>query len=155
MRAVIQRVRSAKVEVVEGGSTRTVGEIGPGLLTLLGVAPTDTEKDLEWIIGKIVKMRIFEDEAGKMNLSVQDLKREHLIVSQFTLYGDASKGNRPSFITAARPEIAKPLYEKSLEISRAHGVKTEGGQFQAEMLVSLVNDGPVTLVLETPAVGSS
>ncbi len=150
MRAVIQRVKSARVEVVEGDQTRIAGEIGPGVLTLLGVAPTDTEKELEWLIGKIARLRIFEDEQGKMNHSMLDLKREHLIVSQFTLYGDARQGNRPSFIGAARPEIARPLYERSLELSRSLGLKTEGGQFQAEMRVSLVNDGPVTLVIDTP-----
>ena len=126
------------------------GEIGAGIVTLLGVAPTDTEKELDWLISKIVKLRIFEDGAGKMNLSLLDLKREHLIVSQFTLYGDAKQGNRPGFVGAARPEIARPLYEKSLELSRSLGVKTEGGQFQAEMRVHLINDGPVTLILDTP-----
>lgn len=150
MRAVIQRVKSAQVEVVEGDATRVVGAVGPGVLTLLGVAPTDTEKDLEWLIGKIARLRIFEDDQGKMNLSMLDLKREHLIVSQFTLYGDAKQGNRPSFTSAARPEIARPLYEKAIELSRSLGLKTEGGQFQAEMRVSLVNDGPVTLIIDTP-----
>ncbi len=150
MRAVIQRVKSARVEVVEGDQKRTVGEIGAGVVTLLGVAPADTEKELEWLIGKIARLRIFEDEQGKMNLSMLDLKREHLIVSQFTLYGDARQGNRPSFIGAARPEIARPLYERSFELSRSLGLKTEGGQFQAEMRVTLENDGPVTLVIDTP-----
>jgi D-aminoacyl-tRNA deacylase len=145
MRALIQRVASAHVKV--GGEV--VGEIGRGIVTLLGIAPTDTERELEWIVGKILKLRIFEDEAGKMNLSLLDLGLEHLIVSQFTLYGDASKGNRPSFIGAARPEIAKPLYERSLEISRAQGAKTAGGIFQAHMRVSLVNDGPVTLMIDS------
>lgn len=151
MRAVIQRVRSARVDVIEGGASHLTGEIGAGILTLLGIAPGDTEKDLEWIVQKILKLRIFEDSAGKMNLSLLDLKLEHLIVSQFTLYGDCGQGNRPSFIGAARPEVAQPLYEKALELSRALGVKTEGGRFQAEMRVQLVNDGPVTLVLDSPA----
>jgi D-tyrosyl-tRNA(Tyr) deacylase len=144
VRALIQRVQFAKV-VVDG---QTVGEIGPGILTLLGVAPTDTERELEWIITKIAKLRIFEDPQGKMNLALGDVGGSHLIVSQFTLYGDASKGNRPSFIDAARPEIAEPLYQKALELSRAQGLKTEGGKFGADMKVSLLNDGPVTLMLE-------
>jgi len=145
LRAVIQRVQSAEVQV----DGKTVGRIGRGVLTLLGVKDGDTERELEWILGKIARLRIFEDEAGKMNLSLQDVKGEHLIVSQFTLYGDASKGNRPSFITAARPEVARPLYEKALEMSRGLGLKTEGGQFQADMKVCLVNDGPVTLVIDS------
>lgn len=146
MRAILQRVKSAQVSV-EG---IIVGKIGPGILTLLGIAPTDTERELEWILGKISRLRIFEDAQGKMNLSLLDVKGSHLIVSQFTLYGDASKGNRPSFIDAARPEIAEPLYLRALEISRGLGLVTEGGKFQADMEVSLVNDGPVTLILESP-----
>ena len=145
MKALIQRVQFAKV-VIDG---QTVGEIGQGILTLLGIAPADTQKEVEWMIAKILKLRIFEDAQGKMNLSLQDIKGEHLIVSQFTLYGDASKGNRPSFIDAARPQIAEPLYLKSLELSRAQGVKTEGGKFGADMKVSLLNDGPVTLMIES------
>lgn len=146
MRALLQRVKEARV-VVEG---ETVGEIGPGILTLLGVSATDTERDVEWIIGKIAKMRIFEDADGKMNLSALDQKLEHLIVSQFTLYGDASQGNRPSFIQAARPEQAKALYEKAIEVSKKLGLKTEVGKFQAHMEVRLLNDGPVTIWLESP-----
>lgn len=146
MRALLQRVKEARV-VVEG---ETVGEIGPGILTLLGISATDTERDVEWIIGKIAKMRIFEDADGKMNLSALDQKLEHLIVSQFTLYGDASQGNRPSFIQAARPEQAKALYEKAIEVSKRLGLKTEGGKFQAHMEVRLLNDGPVTIWLESP-----
>jgi D-aminoacyl-tRNA deacylase len=145
MKAVIQRVRSAKV-VVEG---QTLGEIGKGILTLLGVGLGDTEKELEWMIQKIAKLRIFEDEQGKMNRSLLDTAGEHLIVSQFTLYADTRKGNRPSFISAAPPEVAKPMYEKALELSRGLGIKTAGGQFQAYMDVSLLNDGPVTIILET------
>jgi D-aminoacyl-tRNA deacylase len=145
MRAVVQRVKSASV-VVDG---EVVGRIGNGILTLLGVKTGDTEADVEKLMKKIAALRVFEDEAGKMNLSLLDVKGSHLIVSQFTLWGDASKGNRPSFIAAARPEIAKPLYEKALAQSAALGIPTEGGKFQAHMEVSLVNDGPVTLLLET------
>jgi D-tyrosyl-tRNA(Tyr) deacylase len=146
MRAVVQRVTSAQVDV----DGKTVGQIGRGVMTLLGIKSGDTERELEWMMGKIARLRIFEDGAGKMNLSLLDIGGEHLVVSQFTLYGDAAKGNRPSFIDAARPEVAKPLYERALEMSRALGLKTEGGQFQADMRVNLVNDGPVTLILETP-----
>lgn len=145
MRAVIQRVRRARV-IVDG---ETVGEIGKGILTLLGVRNGDTEKDVDWIIKKIGALRVFEDEQGKMNLSMLDLKLEHLIVSQFTLWGDASKGNRPSFIEAARPEIAKALYERAIEQSRALGVKTETGRFQAHMLVEIENEGPVTMMIDS------
>jgi D-tyrosyl-tRNA(Tyr) deacylase len=145
MKALIQRVTSAKVEV--GG--RTVGEIGPGLLTLLGVGKGDTERELEWLIPKILRLRVFEDDEGKMNRSLLDTGGGHLIVSQFTLYGDARKGNRPSFIAAAPPDAAKALYLRALELSRSLGARTEGGEFQAHMKVSLVNDGPVTLLLET------
>jgi D-tyrosyl-tRNA(Tyr) deacylase len=144
MRVLIQRVKWAKVEV-DGG---VVGEIGPGVLTLFGVGANDTEADVERIVAKILKLRIFEDEAGKMNLSLLDRGYAHLIVSQFTLYGDVSKGNRPSFVDAGKPEDANRLYEKALAYSRAQGVKTEGGKFQAHMEVSLLNDGPVTFWLE-------
>lgn len=145
MRAVVQRVKSASV-VVEG---ETVGSIGPGILTLLGVRSTDTEADVDRLMKKISALRIFEDENGKMNKSLLDVGGAHLIVSQFTLWGDASKGNRPSFIEAARPEIAKPLYERALKQSAALGLPTQGGRFQAHMEVSLVNDGPVTLLLDS------
>jgi len=145
MRALIQRVKWAKV-AVDGV---TVGEIGPGILTFLGVSATDTEKEVEWTMKKILKLRVFEDEDGKMNLSLLDRKLDHLVVSQFTLYGDPSQGNRPSFIQAARPEQAKKLYERALEVSRGGGVRTEGGRFQAHMEVSLLNDGPVTLLIES------
>lgn len=150
MKALIQRVRWAKV-VVEG---ETVGEIGPGILTLLGIGALDTETDTEKLIEKIAKLRIFEDDAGKMNLSLLDLQASgkaagHLLVSQFTLYGDTSKGNRPSFIQAGKPELARSLYEKALHHSASLGLKTEGGKFQAHMEVSLLNDGPVTFWLES------
>lgn len=144
MRALVQRVKWGKV-IVDGA---VVGEIGPGILTFLGVGSHDTEIDVEKLIGKIVKLRIFEDPDGKMNLSLLDNHYSHLIVSQFTLYGDLSKGNRPSFIDAGNPELAKRLYEKSIEVSRALGIKTETGRFQAHMEVSLLNDGPVTFWIE-------
>ena len=145
MKALIQRVKSARV-TVDG---KVVGSIGPGILTFLGVAVGDTEKELEWTVSKILKLRIFEDDQGKMNLSLADKGAEHLIVSQFTLCGDTSKGNRPSFIGAAPPDVAKPLYEKALALSSAAGVRTAGGQFQAHMEVELINDGPVTFILSS------
>lgn len=144
MRAVIQRVTSASV-VVEG---KPVSSIGRGILTFLGVAQGDTEAQLEKTIQKIIELRIFPDAEGKMNLSLRDVKGEHLVVSQFTLLGDCAQGRRPSFILAERPERARELYEQALELSRAQGVATAGGVFQADMQVSLVNDGPVTFVLE-------
>lgn len=143
MRAVIQRVRNAEV-VVDG---RVVSKIGHGIVTLLGIAKGDDEATLSKLISKVCELRMFEDDAGKMNRSLKDVGGEHLIVSQFTLLGDCSSGRRPSFIDAERPELAKPLYERAIELSRAAGVKTEGGVFQADMKVGLVNDGPVTFVL--------
>lgn len=131
--------------VVDG---ETVGEIGPGILTLLGVGASDTEADAERIVGKIAKLRIFEDDEGKMNLSLIDRGYAHLIVSQFTLYGDLTKGNRPSFVDAGKPELAKTLYEKAIGVSRALGIPTANGTFQAHMEVSLLNDGPVTFMLD-------
>lgn len=145
MKAVIQRVKFTKVEV----DGKVVGEIGHGIFTLLGVGHSDTREQVDALIAKILKLRIFEDEAGKMNLSLQDRGYEHLIVSQFTLYADTKKGNRPSFIEAAKPEIAEPLYQYALEVSRSAGVKTAGGVFGADMKIALLNDGPVTLVLES------
>lgn len=153
MRALIQRVKWAKV-VVEG---RATGEIGPGILTLLGVGHGDTEADAAKIVGKIAKLRIFEDAEGgdgsgkKMNRSLLDLGQGagHLLVSQFTLYGDTAKGNRPSFVAAGNPELARDLYAKSIEVSRSLGLRTETGVFGAHMEVSLLNDGPVTLMLDS------
>lgn len=145
MKAVIQRVRKASVSV----AGELVSEIGPGLLTLLGVSGSDTQADADWLIRKIVSLRIFEDSAQKMNHSLKDVGGQHLIVSQFTLYADATKGNRPSFIDAARPEVAEPLYQHALATSRTLGVETFGGRFQATMLIAQENDGPVTLVLES------
>ena len=145
MRAVVQRVKCATV-TVDG---KVVGTIEMGLLTLLGVRASDTEADVDRLMKKISNLRIFEDESGKMNKSLLDVGGSHLIVSQFTLWGDASKGNRPSFIEASRPEHAKPLYERALKQSADLGLPTQGGQFQAHMEVSLINDGPVTLLLES------
>lgn len=149
MIAIVQRVKSASVSV----DGEIVGRIGPGVLTFLGVADADTEKDAEWMMAKIAKLRVFEDDAGKMNHSLLDKRYSHLVVSQFTLFGDCSKGNRPSFVGAGKPEHAKALYEKSIAISRALGVPTEGGRFQAHMEVSLVNDGPVTLEIRSSPEG--
>lgn len=137
-------MREAKVEV-EG---KPVSIIGRGVLTLLGIASGDDEAKLQKMIQKICDLRIFEDENGKMNLSLREIQGEHLIVSQFTLLGDCNSGRRPSFTGAAPPAIAKPLYERALEIGKTSGVPTFGGIFQADMKVSLVNDGPVTFVIE-------
>jgi D-aminoacyl-tRNA deacylase len=145
MRAVIQRVSHAKVTV----SGRTTGEIGLGLLVLLGVAREDTESDANYLAEKVTGMRIFEDEDGKMNRSVVDVNGAVLAVSQFTLYGDVRHGKRPSFDTAAPPEPARLLYEKFVERMRAAGLRCETGQFQAMMQVELVNEGPVTILLDS------
>ncbi len=145
MKAVIQRVNSAKVEV-EG---KSVGAIGRGALVLLGVEKADTELDADWLAEKIVGLRIFEDEAGKMNLSLADIQGELLVVSQFTLAGNCSKGRRPSFDTAAPPEEAKRLYEYFVAKARELGMPVATGIFQANMQVTLTNDGPVTFILES------
>lgn len=145
MRAVIQRVSHAKVTVGD----EITGEISRGLLVLVGVTTTDTEADADYLADKTVGLRIFEDPEGKMNLSVADIKGAILAVSQFTLYGDARKGRRPSFDSAARPEQARKLYEYFVEKIRAAGLPCETGRFQAEMKVELVNDGPVTILLDS------
>jgi len=147
MRAVIQRVAFAKVEVE--GITR--GEIGPGVLVLLGVSRTDTEQDSEFLAGKVVHLRIFNDDAGKMNRSLLEIGGAMLAVSQFTLYGDCRKGRRPSFDDAAPADQARQLYEHFVGAVRALGVQVQTGVFQADMAVTLLNDGPVTLIVETPA----
>lgn len=145
MRAVVQRVTSGRVEV--GGAV--AGEIGVGLLVLLGVSKTDSVKDADFLADKIVNLRIFSDDAGKMNRSLIDTGGELLVVSQFTLYGDCSKGRRPGFDAAAPAETARALYEHFLAAARAKGVRVQTGVFQAHMAVSLVNDGPVTLLVES------
>src|SRR5207244_2589929 len=144
MRAVIQRVSRASV-TIDG---EVVGSIGPGLLVLLGVTHTDTAEQARWLADKIVHLRIFNDADGKMNRSLVDTGGAMLVVSQFTLYGDAEKGRRPSFIAAARPEQATPLYEHFVNAVREHGVPVQTGRFGAMMQVELVNDGPVTLILD-------
>ncbi|MDD5031750.1 MAG: D-aminoacyl-tRNA deacylase [Patescibacteria group bacterium] len=144
MRVVIQRVKEAEVKIDE----KIVGEIGRGLLVLLAVYQDDTEDKIEKMAAKIINLRIFADKDDKMNLSVKDVKGEILVVSQFTLYGDTSKGNRPSFIESARPEKAVPYYEKFVEKIKTSGLKTETGKFGAMMEVGLVNDGPVTIIID-------
>ncbi|MBB6061768.1 D-tyrosyl-tRNA(Tyr) deacylase [Thermosipho japonicus] len=148
MRAVVQRVKNAKVEV-EG---KTVGKIENGLLVLLGVGKDDDKKDIKYLSEKIINLRIFDDENGKMNLSLLDIKGELLIVSQFTLYGDCRKGRRPSYSESASPDIAKKLYEEFVNICKNYNLKVETGEFGAHMQVSLVNDGPVTLLLDSKKV---
>ena len=146
MRAVIQRVSFSKVEV-EG---KTVGEIPQGLMVLLGITHEDNEKDIAWMIKKITQLRIFTDENDKMNLSVQDIGGDILVISQFTLYANAKKGNRPSYIRSAPPDIAIPLYEKFLAQLRVSFTgKVETGEFGASMQVSLLNNGPVTIILDS------
>lgn len=146
MRALIQRVNGSGVEV-EG---RLVGEIkGKGLLILLGVSKEDTEQDIDYLVRKILNLRIFNDENDKMNLSIQDIKGELLVISQFTLYADCRKGNRPSYDKAAGPEPAKELYELFLSEIKKSGLKVEEGIFGANMQVNLTNSGPVTLMLES------
>ncbi len=145
MRAVVQRVTSASVRV----DGEIVGQIETGYLVLLGVAQPDTQDDVIQMAQKIVGLRIFEDDAGRMNLSLGDVGGAMLVVSQFTLHGDCRRGRRPSFITAARPEQAKSLYESFCAEVRGLGIPVETGKFQTQMQVSLVNDGPVTLLIDT------
>lgn len=145
MRAVIQRVKSSSVTV----KNEVVGEIGKGLLVLLGVATSDSIDDAEYLADKIVNLRIFEDEDHKLNRSLIDIGGKMLVVSQFTLLGDCKKGRRPSFVKAASPNLAMELYQQFVESVRRKGVPVKTGQFQATMEVFLVNDGPVTLIVES------
>ena len=146
MRIVVQRVREARVEI----AGETIGRIGQGLLLLVGIAEGDTMAEVELLAKKVAQLRIFADEAGKMNRSVQDIEGGVLSVSQFTLYGDCRKGNRPSFVNAARPETAEPLYDTLNQLLRTqYGLPVETGRFGADMQVSLVNDGPVTILMDT------
>jgi D-tyrosyl-tRNA(Tyr) deacylase len=145
MRAVVQRVTRAKV-TVDGA---IVGEIESGLVVLLGIARDDSHVDVEYLSSKIVALRIFDDEAGKMNRSVKDIAGGILVVSQFTLYGDVRRGLRPSWIDAAAPEVAKPLYESFLAHLRELSIEVAAGSFRSMMEVELVNDGPVTILLDS------
>lgn len=145
MRAVVQRVKESKV-TVDG---KVVGEIGKGILILLGVEEDDTEKDVKYMAEKIANLRIFRDDEGKMNLSTVDVGGEALVISQFTLMGDCRRGRRPSYSHAAKPELAIPLYEKFIEEIKTYGIPTQEGIFQAMMDVYLINDGPVTLLIDS------
>lgn len=146
MRAVIQRVRSARVSV----DGTEVGSIGAGMLVLLAASVGDGPEQVEWMAEKLCGLRIYPDEAGKMNLSLAQVRGKMLVVSQFTLYGDCRKGKRPSYSGAAPPEQAKPLYESFIETVKNKGIAVEGGIFGAMMQVELVNDGPVTLIVDSP-----
>jgi D-tyrosyl-tRNA(Tyr) deacylase len=145
VRAVIQRVAAARVTVGDD----LVGAIGPGLLMLLGIANSDTELEADWLLDKVLDLRIFEDESGKFNRSLRHLNAELLVVSQFTLLADTRKGRRPSFAAAARPERAVPLYEHVIRRAHDRGVTVASGRFGARMRVELVNEGPVTIILDS------
>ena len=147
MRIVLQRVSSASVII----DRAVAGAIGPGFCLLVGYAPDDTPDVVSWLADKVAGLRLLSDADGKMNLGLSDVGGAVLVISQFTLYGDASKGRRPSFIGAARPEIAIPLHDQFMTELRARGLTVETGRFGADMLVALVNDGPVTLILERSA----
>jgi D-aminoacyl-tRNA deacylase len=146
MRAVLQRVREAAVTIDD----QTIGAIDVGLVILVGVTHDDHDEDARWLAQKIATLRIFEDTAGKFNLSALDIGASALVVSQFTLYADARRGRRPDFIAAARPEIAEPLIERFAALLREQGLRVEMGKFQARMLVKIFNDGPVTIILDSP-----
>lgn len=147
MRVVLQRCLEASVAV----SGNVVGAIGPGLMLLVGIGPEDSTKDVEWMCNKVIGLRIFEDSDGKMNRSVMDIEGEILVVSQFTLYGNCRKGRRPSFAGAGHPSMAEPLVDQLCQVLRSKGVsKVAEGKFGADMKVSLTNDGPVTLIIDSP-----
>lgn len=145
MRIIVQRVSQASV-TIEG---KISGQINQGFLLLVGIEAEDTFEDADWLVGKISQMRIFSDEEGKMNLAIGDVNGELLVISQFTLFASTKKGNRPSFIKAARPEIAIPLYEHLIWSFKQLGITTQTGEFGADMKVSLVNDGPVTIIIDS------
>lgn len=146
MRAVIQRVSQASVTI----DSTVSGTIGRGLLILLGIESDDTAEDIEWLTNKIAKMRIFEDEEGLMNKALVDIKGQALVVSQFTLHANTKKGNRPSFIRAARPEFAEPMYQQFMQTLSSHLTSPcESGEFGADMQVALINDGPVTITIDS------
>ena len=146
MRIVLQRVTEATVKINES----IKGSIDKGLLLFLGIEAEDSEEDINWLVQKVSNLRIFEDENGKMNLSVKEIEGEVLVISQFTLFASTKKGNRPSFIKAAKPEIAIPLYEQFLQkIKSVSNLKVESGEFGADMNVSLCNDGPVTILIDS------
>lgn len=144
MKLVIQRVKNAQVDV----DGNTVGKINQGFLVLLGVTHEDTEKEADYLVKKLINLRVFEDENGKLNLSIKDINGELLIVSQFTLYADCSQGNRPGFTNAAKPDYANSLYEYFCDKCKENDIKVEKGIFGADMKVSLLNDGPVTIIIE-------
>jgi D-aminoacyl-tRNA deacylase len=145
MKALLQRVTQAKV----GIGNKTVGEIGPGFLVLLGVGQNDAVEDIDYLVNKIINLRVFADENEKFNLSVKDVKGSLLIVSQFTLFADTKKGNRPGFTDAAPPALAEELYNKFVEKCKDTGINTKTGIFASHMQISLVNDGPVTIILDS------
>jgi len=145
MRAVVQRVSRASVSI----QSETTGEIGKGIVVLLGIHSDDTTAELQWMAEKVINLRIFEDENGKMNTSLADINGEMLIISQFTLYGDCRKGRRPGYSSAAPPHIAEPLYRQFIEEVKNRQISVATGTFQATMAVELVNDGPVTLLLDS------
>ncbi|HEZ5975672.1 TPA: D-tyrosyl-tRNA(Tyr) deacylase [Neisseria meningitidis] len=149
MRAVIQKTVGAKVDVVSENGTETCGKIDGGFVVLLGVTHSDIEKDARYVADKIAHLRVFEDEAGKLNLSLKDVGGAVLLVSQFTLYADAASGRRPSFSQAAPAEQAQQLYLRTAELLRGHGIHVETGRFRTHMQVSLCNDGPVTILLDS------
>jgi len=145
MRTVIQRVSRASVHI----DGKITGKIGYGMLVLLGIQAEDTTRDLQWLVDKIIHLRIFEDNMGKMNTSLKDIRGEMLIVSQFTLYGDCRKGRRPGYSKAAPPEFAESIYHQFIEEVKNRNIKVATGTFRATMKVELVNDGPVTLILDS------
>ncbi len=145
MKAVVQRVKNARVDV----DNTMVSTIGNGLMVLLGVQDDDSKKDADFLVEKIINLRIFEDDSGRMNISLKDVKGELMVISQFTLLGDCKKGRRPSYIKAASPETADTLYTYFIDQAKARGIVTKSGVFQAMMDVSLINQGPVTLILDT------